>query len=63
MEETDKEKAVFTSTKDVFQLNVIAMGLCNGVTTFQRLMEYILEYTELCLGHRTDFIGWITNLT
>jgi hypothetical protein len=63
MEETDTEKAVFTSTKGVFQLNVMAMALCNGVATFQRLMEYILEYTELCLGHRTDFIGWISNLT
>jgi hypothetical protein len=37
MEETDKEKTAFTSTKGLFQFNVMAMGLCNGVATFQRL--------------------------
>jgi hypothetical protein len=36
------EKTAFTSTKGLFQFNVMAMGLCNGVATFQRLMEYIL---------------------
>jgi hypothetical protein len=42
MEETDKEKTAFTSTKGLFQFNAMAMGLCNGVAAFQRLVEYIL---------------------
>ena len=41
MDDCDKEKTAFTSTKGLFQFNVMAMGLCNGVATFQRLMEYI----------------------
>ena len=47
MEETDKEKTAFTSTKGLFQFNVMAMGLCNGVATFQRLMEYIFGRIKL----------------
>ena len=58
MEETDKEKTAFTSTKGLFQFNVMAMGLCNGVATFQRLMEYILAGLnwQTCLIYIDDII-------
>ncbi|CAC5385728.1 unnamed protein product [Mytilus coruscus] len=42
MDEKDKEKTAFTSNKRLFHFNVMPMGLCNSVATFQRLMEYIL---------------------
>jgi hypothetical protein len=58
MEETDKEKTAFTSTKGLFQFNVMAMGLCNGVATFQRLMEYILAGLnwQTCLIYIDDIM-------
>ena len=58
MDEQDKEKTAFTSTMELFQFNVMAMGLCNGVATFQRLMEYILAGLnwQTCLIYIDDII-------
>ncbi|CAC5426694.1 unnamed protein product [Mytilus coruscus] len=58
MDEKDKEKTAFTSNKGLFHFNVMPMGLCNGVATFQRLMEYILAGLnwETCLIYIDDII-------
>lgn len=58
MDENDKEKTAFTSTKSLFQFKVMAMGLCNGVATFQRLMEYVLAGLNwrTCLIYIDDII-------
>jgi hypothetical protein len=46
------------STLGLFQFNVMAMGLCDGVSTFQRLMEYILAglIWQTCLIYIDDII-------
>ncbi|CAG2249051.1 unnamed protein product [Mytilus edulis] len=58
MDENDKEKTAFTSTKGLFHFNVMPMGLCNGVATFQRLMEYTLAGLnwQTCLIYIDDII-------
>lgn len=58
MDEKDKEKTAFSSTKGLFQFRVMAMGLCNGVATFQRLMEYVLAGLNwrTCLIYIDDII-------
>lgn len=58
MDEKDKEKTAFTSNKGLFHFNVMPMGLCNGVATFQRLMEYTLAGLnwETCLIYIDDII-------
>lgn len=58
MQESQKEKTAFTGTMGLFQFNVMAMGLCNGVATFQRLMEYILAGLnwKTCLIYIDDII-------
>ncbi|CAG2199376.1 unnamed protein product [Mytilus edulis] len=58
MDEKDKEKTAFTSTKGLFHFNVMPMGLCNGVATFQRLMEYTLAGLnwQTCLIYIDDII-------
>ncbi|CAC5404176.1 unnamed protein product [Mytilus coruscus] len=58
MDDKDKEKTAFTSNKGLFHFNVMPMGLCNGVATFQRLMEYILAGLnwETCLIYIDDII-------
>ena len=52
------QKTAFTSTKGLFQFNVMAMGLCNGDATFQRLMEYIMAELiwQTCLIYIDDII-------
>lgn len=42
MDQDGNAKTAFTTTRNLFHFNVMAMGLCNGVATFQRLMEYVL---------------------
>ena len=58
MDSMDKQKTAFTSNIGLFEFNVMAMGLCNGVATFQRLMEYILAGLnwQTCLIYIDDII-------
>ncbi|CAC5390753.1 unnamed protein product [Mytilus coruscus] len=58
VEMDEKEKTAFTSTKGLFHFNVMPMGLCNGVATFQRLMEYTLAGLnwQTCLIYIDDII-------
>lgn len=58
MDQDDKEKTAFTTTRGLFHFNVMAMGLCNGVATFQRLMEYVLFGLnwQTCLIYIDDII-------
>ncbi|CAC5383595.1 unnamed protein product [Mytilus coruscus] len=58
MDENDKEKTAFTSIKGLFHFNVMPMGLCNGVATFQCLMEYTLAGLnwQTCLIYTDDII-------
>ncbi|CAC5397452.1 unnamed protein product [Mytilus coruscus] len=58
MDEKDTEKTAFTSTKGLFHFNIMPMGLCNGVATFQRLMEYTLAGLnwQTCLIYIDDII-------
>lgn len=58
MDQDDKEKTAFTTTRGLFHFNVMAMGLCNGVATFQRLMEYVLFGLnwQTCLVYIDDII-------
>ncbi|CAC5404208.1 unnamed protein product [Mytilus coruscus] len=58
MDENDKEKTAFTSTKGLFHFNVMAMGPCDGIATFQRLIEYTLAGLnwQTCLIYIDDII-------
>ena len=42
MDDTDREKTVFMTCHSLFELQVMAFGLCNAPSTFQRLMEFVL---------------------
>ena len=58
LEETDKEKTVFSTPQGHFKFNVMPFGLTNAPATFQRLMECVLtELTnEQCLIYLDDII-------
>ena len=42
MEDADREKTAFATRHGLFEFQVIAFGLCNSPSTFQRLMEFVL---------------------
>ena len=46
--ETNREKTVFTTSQGLFKFNV---GLTNVPTTFQHLMEYVLQISSLKLWY------------
>jgi hypothetical protein len=41
--ETDRDKTTFTTSLGSFRFRKMAFGLCNGPSTFQRLMDIILK--------------------
>lgn len=43
LEEADEEKTAFITEYGLFQFKILAMGLCNGPSSFQRLMSAVLK--------------------
>ena len=56
VEEQDREKTAFTAGNGLWQFNVMAFGLCNTPTTFERLMDNILGDLR-CLVYLDDMIA------
>ena len=56
VEEKNREKTAFTAGHGLWQLNVMAFGLCSAPTTFQRLMDNILGNLR-CLVYLDDMIA------
>ena len=42
MEGADREKTAFATRHGLFEFQVMAFGLCNAPSTFQRLIEFVL---------------------
>lgn len=59
--EKDREKTAFTAGNRLWQYNAMAFGLCNAPTTFERLMDVILEnlrcliYLDVIIVHAMTF--------
>ena len=58
IEECDKEKTAFSTTKGHYEFNVMPFGLTNAPATFQSLMECVLAGLngEQCLIYLDDII-------
>ena len=58
VEEEDKEKTAFSTTKGHYEFNKMPFGLTNAPATFQRLMECVLAglTDEQCLIYIDDII-------
>ena len=58
MEQDDKQKTAFLTTKGHFEFNVVPFGLTNTPPTFQRLMECVLAGLsgDHCLVYLDDII-------
>ena len=58
MEGADREKTAFTTRHGLFEFQVMAFGLCNAPSTFQRLMEFVLAglQWQTCLVYLDDVI-------
>ena len=58
MEGADREKTAFTTRHGLFEFQVMAFGLCNAPSTFQRLMAFVLAglQWQTCLVYLDDVI-------
>ena len=58
MEDADREKTAFATRHGLFEFHVMAFGLCNAPSTFQRLMEFVLAglQWQTCLVYLDDVI-------
>ena len=58
MSPSDAPKTAFTCSEGLFQFKVLPFGCCNGVPTFQRLMDYVLSGLrwKVCLLYLDDII-------
>ena len=58
VEETSKEKMAFATPDDTYQFNVMPFGLANAPSTFQRLMQRVLQglIPEKCLDYVDDIL-------
>jgi len=58
MAESDKEKTAFCTRRGLFHFNVMSFGLCNAPSTFERLMERVLEGIQWkrCLVYIDDVL-------
>ena len=54
----DRHKTAFTTTQTLFEFQVMPFGLCNGLATFQRLMESTLAglHWSVCLIYLDDIV-------
>ena len=58
LDEEAKEKSAFRVRGGLYQWNVMPFGLCNGPSTFERLMERVLEglHWKILLVYLDDII-------
>ena len=61
--EKDKEKTAFSTRTGHYQFTVMPFGLCNAPSTFQRLMDLVLEEYrfQFCLVYLDDIIIYSKN--
>ena len=54
----DREKTAFTTGTGLYEFNVLPFGLCNAPSTFERLMEVVLQglQWQICLIYLDDII-------
>ena len=58
MEGADREKTAFATRHGLFEFQVMAFGLCNAPSTFQRLIEFVLAglQWQMCLVYLDNVI-------
>ena len=54
IKEEDKEKTAFISCAGLYEFNIMSFGLCNTPSTFQRMMDEVLEGIDKNVGR--DYI-------
>ena len=54
----DREKTAFVTSEGLYEFTVLPIGLCNGLATFQRLMNILLAGIQWhnCLVYIDDII-------
>ena len=58
MKAEDKSKTAFATRQGLYQFKVMPFGLCNAASTFERLMEFVLQGLQwkICLIYMDDVI-------